>query len=128
MHWRAFFGFCLFWGVLGGAAGRGDELDDFIAGELRRQTVPGEAVTVIREGRVVKAKGYGFANLEHRVPVTGETVFQSGSLGKMFTAAGILLLAEEGKLSLDDPVGKHLAEGAARWKGVTIRHLLNHTS
>src|SRR5262245_55426389 len=104
---RAFLACGLILSTIALPATRADELDDFIAAELKRQNPPGLALAVIRQGHVVKAQGYGLANLEHNVAVTPETGFQSGSLGKMFTSAAILLLAEEGKLALIDPIGKH---------------------
>ena len=108
--------------------GRADRVDDYVRSELDRQRVPGVAVAVIQNGKVVKAAGYGFANLEHRVPVKPETVFQSGSLGKQFTAAVAMLLVEDGKIKLDDPVKKFLVDAPPAWDAITIRHLLTHTS
>jgi len=67
------------------------------------------------------------ANLEHSVSVKPETVFQSGSIGKQFTAMAVLLLVEDGKLALDDPISKFLSVPAS-WSGITVRHLLTHTS
>lgn len=106
---------------------RADAIDDLVQAEIKRQKIPGAAVAVVHQGKVVKAAGYGFANLEHQVPVKRETVFQSGSVGKMFTAAAVMLLVEDGKLTLDDPVGRHLPGAPAAWTGVTVRHLLTHT-
>ena len=105
-----------------------DSVDRLVVAEMRRQRVPGLGLAVISHGRVVKARGYGFANLELRVPATDSTMFQSGSVGKQFTAAGILLLVEDGKLELDDAITKYLPEGDTIWHGITIRHLLTHTS
>ncbi len=105
-----------------------DSVDRFVVAEMRRQRIPGLALAVISRGRVVKARGYGFANVELRVPATDSTMFQSGSVGKQFTAAGILLLVEDGKLGLDDPITKHLPEGESLWHDVTVRQLLTHTS
>jgi CubicO group peptidase (beta-lactamase class C family) len=86
------------------------------------------AVLVAKDGRVVFAKGYGFANAEHQVPNTPETRFRLGSITKQFTAAAILILRDEGKLAVDDPLSKHLADAPAAWESVTIHHLLTHTS
>lgn len=105
-----------------------DILDDALLTEMHRRHVPGLSVLVIKDGKVVKEKGYGLANLEHGVPVTPQTVFQSGSVGKTFTAALILLLEQDGKLRLDDPVSLHLPNTPAAWEKITIRHLLTHTS
>src|SRR3712207_3309714 len=72
-----------------------------VAAEMPRQRIPGLAVGIVHSGQVV-ARGYGLANVEHTVPVTDAPIFQSGSLGKMFTAAAIMLQVEDGKLRLDD--------------------------
>src|SRR5262245_538648 len=87
---------------------RADSLDDLANAELKKQKIPGMALAVIHKGEVVKAQGYGFANVEHQVPVKRETVFQSGSVGKQFTAFLAMLLVEEGKLKLDEPVSSYL--------------------
>ena len=72
--------------------------------------IPGTSVAVVRDGRIIKATGYGLANVELNVPVTPDTIFQAGSTGKQFLATAILLLAEEGKLSLDDSITKYFSE------------------
>lgn len=105
-----------------------DTLDDSIVQEMKRRHIPGLSVLVLREGKVLKEKGYGLANVEHNVPVTPETKFQSGSVGKTFTAALVLLLAEDGKLNLNDPISRHLLNTPPAWQNITIRHLLTHTS
>lgn len=105
-----------------------DSMDDFIQGQLRSLKVPGIALLVIRNGAVVKELGYGYSNLELRVPVTPDTLFQSGSIGKMFTAAGILSLAQDGKLNLDDRLTMYYPDAPAAWHRITIRELLTHTS
>ena len=88
----------------------------------------GVAVAVVRNGRTVLAKGYGFADLENDVPVTPETVFRIGSITKQFTSAAIMRLMEQGKLSLDDTLQKFLPTFPTQGNHVTVRHLLNHTS
>ncbi|MGH7579868.1 MAG: serine hydrolase domain-containing protein [Gemmatimonadales bacterium] len=105
-----------------------DSVDRFVRAEVARQRIPGMSVAVLRGDSVLLAKGYGFANLEHRVAATDSTVYQSGSVGKQFTAAAIVTLAREGKLGLDDPIRKYLPQAPAGWRKVTIRHLLTHTS
>jgi CubicO group peptidase (beta-lactamase class C family) len=105
-----------------------DPIDDVIRAEMQKQEVPGLSVAVIKDGKVVKAQGYGFANLEHQVPAKRETVYQTGSVGKQFTAMAVMLLLEDGKLNLDDPISRHLPDVPAAWKDVTVRHLLTHTS
>ncbi|HWN19318.1 MAG TPA: serine hydrolase domain-containing protein, partial [Gemmatimonadales bacterium] len=105
-----------------------DAVDRFIRAELARQRIPGMSVAILRGDSVLLARGYGFANMEHRVPATDSTVYAVGSLSKMFTAAGIVLLSEQGRLRLSDPISRYLPEGSAVWSRVTIRHLLTHTS
>jgi CubicO group peptidase (beta-lactamase class C family) len=102
-------------------------IDEFVRDEMRRQLIPGVAVAVVHQGRVT-ARGYGYANLEHMVAVTDETIFQSGSLGKMFAAAAVMLQVEDGKLALTDPVTKFYPDAPPSWSAITVRHLLTHTS
>jgi CubicO group peptidase (beta-lactamase class C family) len=89
---------------------------------------PGCAVGVSKDNKEVLARGYGSADLEHGVANTAETVFEAGSVSKQFTASAILLLAQAGKLELDDPVQEYLPELPDYGTPVTIRHLLHHTS
>lgn len=105
-----------------------DAIDRFVAAEMADQQIPGVAVAIVRGGAVMKARGYGYANVEHEVPVTRETIFQSGSLGKQFTAVAVMLQAEDGKLSLSDPITRFFPDAPAAWKAITVRHLLTHTS
>ena len=89
---------------------------------------PGCAAAVSLNGDVVFEKAFGLADLEHNVPNTTQTIFESGSVAKQFTAAALVLLQQDGKLSLDDPVKKHIPELPDYGSPLTIRHLLNHTS
>ena len=89
---------------------------------------PGCAVAVARDGRLLHQNGYGMANLETGTPITPASVFHLASVSKQFTAASILMLSREGKLSLDDDIRKHLPELPDYGQRITIRHLLNHTS
>jgi CubicO group peptidase (beta-lactamase class C family) len=100
----------------------------FIQAELKRQRIPGLSVAILRGDRLVLARGYGYANLEHHVRATDSTVYQLGSVTKQFTAAAVVMLSEQGRLQLDDPITRYLPEGESVWRGVTIRHLLTHTS
>lgn len=116
---------------------RGEERDgaalatavDSIAEEARvRGSIPGLSVVIARGDRVLLAKGYGTADLESGAAATPETVYQIGSISKQFTAAGILRLAERGKLSLDDRVTDLLPDLREDWREVRLRHLLHQTS
>jgi CubicO group peptidase (beta-lactamase class C family) len=89
---------------------------------------PGCAVGVSRDGKPVLQKAYGMADLEHDIPNEPETIFEAGSVSKQFTAAAILLLAKDGKLSLDDPARKYVPELPDYGRPLTIRHMLQHTS
>ena len=105
-----------------------DAVDDYVQAEMQRQQIPGLALLVAREGKIVRAQGYGLANIELQVPVKPETVFQSGSSGKQFTATAVMMLVEEGKIRLDDPVTNYLQDAPESWKQVSIRELLSHTA
>lgn len=85
-------------------------------------------VLVARDGSTILDKGYGSADLEWNIPNTPDTRFRNGSITKQFTAAGILLLEERGKLKVDDPISKYLPDAPAAWKNITFFHLLTHTS
>lgn len=103
-------------------------VERFITAEFGRQRIPGLSVAILRGDSVLLTRGYGYANVEHRVPATDSTVYQSGSVGKQFTAAAVVMLSEEGKLALDDPITRYLPEKPAAWERITVRHLLTHTS
>src|SRR5690349_6971983 len=105
-----------------------DEVDNYIKLRMQKEHIPGLSLAVVRDGRVVKARGYGYANLELSVPATPNTVYQIGSLTKQFTAAAILLLVQEQKVGLDDKISKYLDAPSEMWKEITVRHLLTHTS
>ena len=89
---------------------------------------PGASIAIIQNGKIVYSQGYGSANLEYGVPNTPATVFDLASVSKQFTAFAIYLLAQDGKLSLDDDVRKHLPKLHDFGKVITIRQLLHHTS
>lgn len=89
---------------------------------------PGCAAAVSLNGETVFEKAFGLADMEHNVPNTAQTIFESGSVAKQFTAAAIVLLQQDGKLSLDDPVRKYIPELPDYGAPLTIRHLLNHTA
>ena len=102
-------------------------IDAAAAEALAASKVPSASIAVVQNGRLVYAAAYGDAKLEPRVPATAEMRYSIGSISKQFTAAAILMLAEEGKLSLDDPVARFLPD-LTRARDVKIRQLLSHTS
>jgi D-alanyl-D-alanine carboxypeptidase len=124
--------FCLLLGLAGMVVSplsvRADRVDDLIQDEMQKHHVAGLALMMVENGQSIKTQGYGVANLEWNVPVDKDTVFEIGSITKQFTAACILLLAEDGKLSVDDLISRHLNNTPAAWSKITIRHLLTHTS
>jgi len=103
-------------------------IDTVVKHMMQEQHLPGVAVAVMQQGQIAFSKGYGYANLELRTPVQPKTVFQSASVGKMFTATAIMLLVEDGKLSLDDKVTQFFPAAPPSWRDMTVRHLLSHTS
>ena len=104
-----------------------DRVSNFVNEYLKKNQIPGCAVMVRHDGKVVLCQGYGVANLEHGVRVTPQTVFQSGSIGKQFTAMAIMMLIEEQKLALEDPISKYL-DVTENCSAIRVRHLLTHTS
>jgi CubicO group peptidase (beta-lactamase class C family) len=100
----------------------------YIQAELERQHIPGLSIAVLSGDRVVLSRGYGFANVELHVAASDSTVYQSGSMGKQFTAALVEMLVDNHRIRLDDSIVRWFPEGAAVWQGITVRHLLTHTS
>jgi CubicO group peptidase (beta-lactamase class C family) len=105
-----------------------DRIDTFIENSMARQRIVGLAVGIIKDGKVIKTKGYGYSNLELNIPVTTNTVFKLGSVSKHMIAVATMKFIQEGKLRSDDPVTKFFADAPPHWGKITIRHLLNHTS
>jgi CubicO group peptidase (beta-lactamase class C family) len=110
------------------AVAQADVVDNYVRAEMTKQRIPGLALLVARRGQVIRAQGYGLANVELQVPVKPETIFQSGSVGKQFTATAVMMLVEEGKIGLGDPLTKYFPDAPPSWKKVTIRELLSHTA
>ena len=103
-------------------------VDSLVNSELQKQNIPGLSVVIVRDGKIDYVKGYGLANIEHKVTVKPETIFQSGSVGKQFTAFAIMLLVENGKMNLDDRLTKFFPDAPASWDSVTVKNLLTHTA
>ena len=110
------------------AAPTADEVEAVVRAAMQTQHIPGLALLVSRNGVPILTQGFGVASLELNVPVTPQTVFQSGSVGKQFTATAVMLLVEEGKIGLEDPLSKYFDSGPGWWKDVSIRELLSHTA
>jgi D-alanyl-D-alanine carboxypeptidase len=107
---------------------RGDQVDDYIKAQMQERRIPGVALEIVQSNRTVKIASYGLANVELQAPVTAETAFEIGSITKQFTAACILLLAQEGRISVEAKISRHLKNTPAAWQDITVRHLLTHTS
>ncbi|HTM51335.1 MAG TPA: serine hydrolase domain-containing protein [Bryobacteraceae bacterium] len=105
-----------------------DQTDIYVAAEMKRQRIPGLSVAVVRNGEPVKLQGYGLADVENDVPATADTVYLLASVTKQFTAAAVMMLIQEGRIGLDEPVGKYLESAPAAWKEITPRRLMSHTS
>src|SRR6266700_3481385 len=104
------------------------KVDALVQSELQKQHIPGAAVGVYRDGKMTRAQGYGLANVEWNAAVTPDTIFQSGSVGKQFTATAVMMLVEEGKVGLEDPIKKYFPDAPETWNDIKVRHLLSHTS
>jgi CubicO group peptidase (beta-lactamase class C family) len=104
------------------------QVDAAVESQRTAQKIPGVAVAICHDGKLLKATGYGLANVELNVPVTPETIFQTGSVGKQFTSMAIMTLVEQRKIALDDKITKYLPESPSSWKTITVRQLLTHTS
>jgi CubicO group peptidase (beta-lactamase class C family) len=105
-----------------------DAVAQLVRAEMQRQHIPGLTLLVSRNGSPVRTDGYGLANVELNVPAKAESIFQSGSVGKQFTATAVMMLVEAGKVGLDDPLTKYFPDAPATWQQVTVRELLSHTA
>ena len=107
---------------------RADGVDDYVKSEMERLHIPGLSLAVIKDGHLVKAAGYGLSNVETATPATPETVYKVASISKPIIATAVMLLAQEGKLSLNDTVAKYLSDSPPSWANITVNQLLSHTS
>lgn len=112
--------------LVSGAA-QSDEIDTYVRSTLESEKIPGLVLAIARGG-TQHVRTYGLSDLEHLVAVKPDTLFQSGSTGKQFTAAAVMLLVQDGQLRLEDPLTIHFREGPPSWRRITVRHLLTHTS
>jgi D-alanyl-D-alanine carboxypeptidase len=105
-----------------------DKIDDLVREEMRKRDIPGCVIGILHRGKEIKIGEYGFANVELKVPVTRNSAFEAGAITTQFTAAAILLLVQDGRIALDDPIVKYLKGAPAVWEPLKIRHLLANTS
>jgi CubicO group peptidase (beta-lactamase class C family) len=107
---------------------RADRIDDFVQDHMKKEHIPGLSMAVVRDGKLVRAQGYGFADLELNVRASDRTVYILHSVSKQFVAAATMQLVEKGKIGLQDPVSKYFPDIPETWKDVKVWHLLSHTS
>jgi CubicO group peptidase (beta-lactamase class C family) len=110
------------------ATASADEVAQFVRTEMLQQHIPGLTLLVSRNGKPIRTEGYGLSNIELNVPAKPESIFQSGSVGKQFTATAVMMLVEAGKVALEDPLTNYFPSAPASWKQVTVRELLSHTA
>jgi CubicO group peptidase (beta-lactamase class C family) len=107
---------------------RGDTVDEYVKEQMAKQRIPGLSIAVVKDGKLIKAAGYGMANLETNTLATPETVYKTASLSKPIIAAAVMLLVQDGKIGLDDKAEQYLSGAPASWQNITLRNLLTHTS
>ncbi|HWD40578.1 MAG TPA: serine hydrolase domain-containing protein [Fimbriimonas sp.] len=107
---------------------RADAVDDLVRAEMKKDRVPGMVIGIVRDGKLVRTSSYGMADLELNVKTKDDMLFEIGSMTKQFTAFGAMLLVDQGKLSIDDPVSKYLREAPASWSQMKVSNLLYQTS
>ncbi|HVT12903.1 MAG TPA: serine hydrolase domain-containing protein [Fimbriimonadaceae bacterium] len=105
-----------------------DKVDDLVDHAMKAKHIPGLALVVLRDGKPIKMKAYGLANVDYDVPTRTDTPFLLASMTKSFTATSIMMLVEEGKIKLDAPISTYLDDTPEAWKGITVRNLLSHTA
>ena len=103
-------------------------LNQYIQDVMAERHIPGLQLAVVKDNKIVKLASFGFADLQHQVPVTDKTLFPINSMTKGFTGVAIVQLSERGLLDLNDPIGKHLPELPKAWHPLTIKQLMAHTS
>ncbi len=107
---------------------KADEVDGYVRSQLAERHIPGAAIAVVKNGKIIKSEGYGLASIEFDAPATKETVFEIGSVSKQITAVAVMLLVEDGKINMDEKISKYLPNTPETWKNVSVRNLLTHTS
>jgi CubicO group peptidase (beta-lactamase class C family) len=105
-----------------------DDLDLKIEEQMQQHHIPGLAFSILKKGEITRKGSFGVANVELEAPVSTQSLFEIGSITKQFTAVGILLLSEQGKLDLDSKIASFFPETPETWFRITLRHLLTHTS
>lgn len=110
------------------SASQAARIDDAVRTHMDKDGEPGVALGIFSRGTVVYAKGYGLADRSRQLPVRADTVFESGSLAKQFTATAVMMLLEQGRISLDDSIARYFPDAPKTWRPIRIKNLLSHTS
>ncbi|AYL97303.1 serine hydrolase [Mucilaginibacter celer] len=105
-----------------------DSIDTFVSGMMQRKSIPALQMAVVRQGKIIKLKTYGTANLENNIPATDKSIFSINSITKAFTGVAVMQLAEEGKLKVTDPLSMYLDSLPAAWQKITLQQVLTHIS
>jgi len=116
-----------YWPVFGAMVLRADRVDEYVAAQMKRFDVPGISFAVLKDGTTIKTASYGVANVAREIPAADDKVYKIGSISKQFIASGIMLLVQDGRLKLDEPVSTCLTGTPPAWQTITVRHLLTHT-
>jgi D-alanyl-D-alanine carboxypeptidase len=106
---------------------RADQVDDYVKAQMKTFALPSVSLVILEDGKITKIGAYGVADVARGTPAAPETVYKIGSVSKQFIATGIMLLAQDGRLKVDDPVSRYLEGTPPAWQPITIRHLLTHT-
>ena len=106
---------------------RADRVDDYVAAQMKRFDVPGISLAVLKNGTIIKIASYGLAVIARKIPAANDKVYKIGSISKQFIASGIMLLVQDGRMKLDEPVSTYLTGTPPAWQTITVRHLLTHT-
>ena len=105
-----------------------DTIDSFILKTMTDAKVPGVSLAIVKDGRIVKMAGYGLSEIENSVRASPNSVYEIASLSKQFTATALMMLVEEGKVSVEDPVSKYFPDAPATWSDMKVANLLNHSA
>ena len=104
------------------------DIDSYVRSVIDAYEIPGVSLAVIKNGNIIHQNDYGYANLEHRVPISNKSIFRVYSLTKLFIAVGVFQLIEKEELSLEDPISKYVHSLPSDWQALQIQHLLSHSS
>ena len=105
-----------------------DTIDDYVTAKMAADHLPGVCIGIMKDGKILRAQGYGFSNLESKTPVTPESQFRIASMSKQFCSASVMLLRAEGKIDIEAPIKTYLPDAPTSWDPIKVRHLMCHQS